>query len=82
MLKIDVDERRLGLGVIGLVENPEEVGEHNEVLRGVLSDAGMLPKVETGETEPRPKVRKAKAEAADAAPAPAEPTADDAGAGD
>jgi small subunit ribosomal protein S1 len=49
VLKIDVDERRLGLGIIGLVENPEELGEHNEVLRGALSDAGMLPEEEAAE---------------------------------
>jgi len=42
VLKIDVDERRLGLGIIGLVENPEEVGEHNEVLRDALTEAGIV----------------------------------------
>jgi small subunit ribosomal protein S1 len=80
VLKIDVDERRLGLGIIGLVENPEAVGEHNEVLRDALSDAGMLPEpVEVDDAEAKPK-RKPKPAAdaaaepeAEGAPAEAEP---------
>jgi small subunit ribosomal protein S1 len=46
VLKIDVEERRLGLGIIGLVENPEEVAGHSEVLKDALADAGVVTKTQ------------------------------------
>ena len=42
VLKVDVEERRLGLGIIGLVENPEEVDQGNNILKGAMVNAGMI----------------------------------------
>ena len=74
VLKIDVEERRLGLGIIGHVENPDEIPGQNEVLRqameGVDLDLGTDPdpSAETrGEEPPAADADKAKAKNATAA---------------
>ena len=41
VLKIDVDERRLGLGIIGHVENPDEIPGQNEVLRQAMAGVDL-----------------------------------------
>ena len=57
VLKIDIDERRLGLGVIGHVENPEEMDSpHNEILKDALATVEAPAPIEnsTESTEAAP----------------------------
>ncbi|MEE8433645.1 MAG: S1 RNA-binding domain-containing protein, partial [bacterium] len=41
VLKIDVEERRLGLGIIGHVENADEIPGQNEVLRQAMAGVDL-----------------------------------------
>jgi small subunit ribosomal protein S1 len=52
VLKVDVDERRLGLGILGIIEQAPEPAE-TDALKGALSEAGDAPesKKEKGEAE-------------------------------
>lgn len=62
VLKIDVEERRLGLGIIGHVENPDEIPGQNEVLREAMAGVELTPETDASESPP------AEAEGAEASP--------------
>ena len=70
VLKIDVDERRLGLGIIGLVEDPEEIGAQSAVLKDALTDAGIIAEQE--EAAPQDSITPAEAQTESGAEPPAE----------
>ncbi|MDH5752028.1 MAG: 30S ribosomal protein S1 [Deltaproteobacteria bacterium] len=70
VIKVDVEERRLGLGIVGLVDSPEEIVQENEVLKGALADAGVIKlQDDEGESakEEKPKKKPAKKAKADEA---------------
>ena len=52
VLKIDIEERRLGLGIIGLVTDPDEIAGQNEILKGVLAEADLVPPDAASEPAP------------------------------
>ncbi|MCH8884358.1 MAG: S1 RNA-binding domain-containing protein, partial [SAR324 cluster bacterium] len=70
VLKIDVDERRLGLSIIGLVEDPEEIGAQSAVLKDALTDAGIIAEQE--EAAPQDSTTPAEAQPESGAEPPAE----------
>ncbi len=63
VLKVDVDERRLGLGILGIIEQAPEPPE-GDALKGALADEGE------DKAERKPKLDKAEGEDETPAPAP------------
>ena len=77
VLKVDVDERRLGLGILGIIEQAPEPPE-GDVLKGALAeeggdDKGALAEEGGDKGEHKPKKDKSAEEEVPAAESPAEP---------
>lgn len=82
VLKIDVEERRLGLGIIGQVESADEIPGQNEVLKQAMAGVDLsigadpAPDAEGGEKDAA-KADAPEAEAPEAEPPASEPASED-----